>query len=100
MVKHVVMWKLKEFAEGNDQSQNKVLIKEKLLGLKQKISQIDSMEVGFNFNSSEMAFDVVLITTHIDEQALAQYAAHPDHKEVAGFIGKVVEDRKVVDYEF
>jgi hypothetical protein len=100
MVKHVVMWKLKDSAEGNSKLENQKLTKEKLLGLKQKILQIDSMEVGINFNPSEAAYDVVLITTHADKEALAKYAAHPDHKEVAAFISKVVKDRNVVDFEF
>ena len=100
MVKHVVMWKLKESAEGNDKMQNKVLMKEKLLALKQNIQQIDSMEVGFNFNPTDAAYDVLLISTHDSKSALAEYAAHPDHQEVASFIGKVVEDRKVVDFEY
>lgn len=99
MIKHVVMWKLKESAEGNDSHRNKELMKEKLLGLKQKIEQIDSMEVGFNFNPSDAAYDVLLISTHKTKAALAEYAAHPDHQEVAGFVGKVVESRKVVDFE-
>ncbi len=100
MIKHVVIWKLKDFAEGNDKSTNKDLIKEKLLGLQQKIQQIDSMEVGYNFNPADAAFDVVLITTHETKEALKEYAAHPDHQQVAGFIGKVVDDRKVVDFEY
>lgn len=100
MIKHVVMWKLKESAEGNDKGQNKVAIKEKLLALKQKIKQIDSMEVGFNLNQTDAAYDVLLISTHKNKDALAEYAAHPDHQEVAGFIGKIVEDRKVVDFEY
>jgi len=94
------MWKLKDSAEGNSKIENQELIKEKLLGLKQKIRQIDSMEVGFNFNPTEVANDVVLITTHADKDALSEYAAHPDHKEVAAFIGKVVKDRSVVDFEY
>ena len=100
MIKHVVMWKLKDSAEGNDKSINKVQIKEKLLELKQKIPQIESMEVGYNFNPSDAAFDVVLITTHKTVEMLKAYAAHPEHQQVAGFIGKVVADRKVVDFEY
>lgn len=100
MIKHVVMWKLKDAAEGNDKMQNRQVIKEKLEGLKQKIQQIESLEVGFNFNPADAAYDVVLITTHLSKANLTAYAEHPSHKEVAGFIGSVVEDRKVVDFEY
>jgi hypothetical protein len=94
------MWKLKDAAEGNDKMQNRQVIKEKLEGLKQKIQQIESLEVGFNFNPANAAYDVVLITTHLDKASLSAYAEHPSHQEVAGFIGKLVEDRKIVDFEY
>ena len=90
MIKHVVMWKLKETAEGNDKEQNKELIKENLLALKQKIQQIDSLEVGYNFNPTDAAFDVVLITEHRSKEALAEYAAHPDHQEE---LNKAIHER-------
>jgi Trk K+ transport system NAD-binding subunit len=100
MIKHVVMWKLSDAAEGNSKAVNLSMVKEKLLGLKQIISEIESLEVGENINSSGAAYDMVLITTHADMQALAQYIDHPAHKEVASFIGKVISERKVVDFEY
>lgn len=100
MIKHVVMWKLSDQAEGNSKAANMGLVKEKLLGLKQFISEIESMEVGVNINGSEAAFDMVLITTHVDLEALARYINHPAHMEAAAFIGKVVSERKVVDFEY
>lgn len=100
MIKHVVMWKLKDEAEGNYKPKNKELAKSSLLGLVPVISQITSLEVGENFNPTEAAFDLVLITIHQDRDALLEYINHPAHKEVAGFIGKIVADRKVVDFEY
>ncbi len=47
-----------------------------------------------------VAYDLVFITTHSDEDALTQYISHPAHREVAGFIGKVVAERNVVDFEY
>lgn len=100
MIKHVVMWKLKEEAEGNGKSENIKLVSESLLGLKPVISQINSLEVGENINPTDAAFDLILITTHHDEEALSAYISHPAHKEVAAFVGKVVAERKVVDFEY
>ncbi len=100
MIKHVVMWKLKDEAEGNYKPKNKELAKSSLLGLVPVISQITSLEVGENFNPTEAAFDLVLITIHQDRDALLEYINHLAHKEVAGFIGKIVADRKVVDFEY
>jgi len=100
MIKHVVMWKLKDEAEGNTKSVNKQKVVDKLHSLVDRIPEIASLETGGNFNPSEAAFDLVLITTHISREALAGYIDHPAHKEAAGFIGKVVADRRVVDFEY
>ncbi len=100
MIKHIVMWKLSEKAEGNDKLANKKLIKEKLLGLKQFIPQIESIEVGENVNPSDAAFDMVLITTHKDTEGLEAYMRHPTHQDAVSFITKVVEERKVVDFQY
>ncbi len=99
MIKHVVMWKLKKEAEGNEKSKNIELVKETLISLKPLISQINSLEVGENFNPADAAFDLVLITSHRDKEALSAYINHPVHQEAAVFIGKVVAERKVVDFE-
>lgn len=99
MIKHVVMWKLKEQAEGKDKSENIELVKKSLLNLKPVINQINSIEIGANINPTDAAFDLILISTHHDEEALSGYINHPAHKEVAVFIGKVIAERKVVDFE-
>ncbi len=100
MIKHVVMWRLKENAEGNSMAINRKLMKERLLGLKPLITQIDSLEVGINTNPTEAAFDLILISTHRSSQDLKEYIEHPAHKEVVGFVQKIVAERKVVDFEY
>ncbi len=99
MIKHVVMWKLKDHAEGHSKHENLAIMKNKLLALQKAIPAITSMEVGLNFNTSEAAADIVLITTHTDGEALQAYIEHPVHREAAGFIGKIASERKVVDFE-
>lgn len=100
MVKHIVMWKLKDRAEGNDKEGNRKLIISKLLALESIIEELETIEMGENFNPTEAAYDLVLISTHKSKEALAAYAAHPAHVEAASFVGKIVADRKVVDFEF
>lgn len=99
MIKHVVMWKLKEFAEGAGKLENAQKIKTMLEGLKGKIQEIISLEVGINLNSSDMAFDAVLISEFSDLKALEAYKKHPEHVKVSDFVAKVRVDRAVVDYE-
>ena len=55
MVKHIVMWKLKEEAEGKTKKENAEIIKSSLESLKNKISEIVEIEVGINWNDSDAA---------------------------------------------
>ncbi|BDD09944.1 stress responsive protein [Fulvitalea axinellae] len=100
MVKHVVMWRFKDEANGNTKSENIKKTIEILQSLKGKIETLSSLETGENFNPSEAAFDLVLITTHPDKEGLDAYQTHPDHKEAGAFIGSVVSERVVTDFEF
>ena len=61
---------------------------------------MNTLEIVENFNASDAALDLVLITTHEDKNDLMGYVNHPEHREAASFIGKVVEERKVVDFEY
>lgn len=98
MLKHIVMWKLKDFAEGCSREENARKIKAMLEALKGKIEQIVDLEVGINIDHSDMAFDAVLISVFNDEQALEKYRVHPEHVKVSEFVSKVREDRTTVDY--
>ncbi len=99
MIKHIVMWKLKDFAEGKSKSENAQIIKKGLEELKDKISQIKFIEVGVNFNESSQAYDCVLYSEFETVEALNIYQNHPEHLKVAEFVGKVREARVVGDYE-
>lgn len=99
MVKHVVMWKIKA-TEGNTKEQNIQKVKEILEAMPPKISEIHSLQVGINFNSKPIAYDLVLITEHKDKEALGNYQVHAEHQKVADFITKVKESGVVVDFEF
>ena len=99
MIKHIVMWKLKEFAEGNEKLENAKIIKAGLEALKNEISEIKFIEVGININEAEKESDVVLVSEFESMEALDIYQNNEKHKEVATFIKKVVEKRVAVDYE-
>ncbi len=101
MIKHVVMWKLKDFAEGGTKTENARKIKLLLEGLKDSIKEIRRIEVGLNIPAIEAidAFDIVLYIEFDNVEDLKAYQNHPEHLKVGDFIGKVRLERKVVDYE-
>ncbi|HNY18118.1 MAG TPA: Dabb family protein [Treponemataceae bacterium] len=98
MLKHIVMWKFKDEAEGKSKAENCRYVKERLEALPAKISIIRKLEVGINEYPSPAAADMVLVTEFASKEDLDSYAVNPDHVKVSEYIGKVRLDRVVADY--
>lgn len=99
MVKHIIVWRLKETAHGNDKATNACLIKEKLEGLNGKIPGMLKMEVGIDYSGTETSADIVLYSEFASKEALEGYQAHPDHKAIVSFVREACSERRMVDYE-
>lgn len=99
MLKHIVMWKLKDFSEGGSKIENMQKMKSMLEALNGRVPGLLKLEVGLNVDPSDMGFDLVLYSEFKDEQALETYQNHPEHLKVREFVGKVREKRAVVDYK-
>ncbi len=95
MIKHVVSW---EFAEEN-KTGNMHRMKELLEELPALIPAIEDYEVGLNIKDSELAMDMVLISSFADETALKAYANHPEHKRVVEALHSVTTRAVIVDYK-
>jgi len=99
MLKHIVMWKFKDEAEGHSKAENCRYVKEQLSQLPSLIPVIRSLEVGLNSVSGSMAWDMVLVTEFASKDDLDLYAMHPEHVKISDFVAKVRLERAVVDYE-
>ncbi len=98
MIRHIVMWRM---ADSEDKIERAKAIKENLEALKGKIDELVDIEVGLNFESSEFASDVVLVSTFKTVEDLNTYQSHPAHKAVGtAYVKPYVSERRVVDYEF
>lgn len=82
MVKHVIVWTLKEELSAEEKKTVKQGIKEGLEGLKGKVPGIVEIKVYTEGLASSNA-DLMLDSTFEDEDALKGYAVHPDHVAVA-----------------
>lgn len=100
MIKHLVIWRLKDEAAGNDRTTNAQLIKDKLKALRGQIPGLVKLEVGLegDGNNPEQGH-VVLYSVFESRVALQAYSSHPEHKAVAAFIKEVASERRVIDYE-
>ena len=99
MVRHIVMFKLKEFDTPEAKEAKMQEIKVALEALIDKIDVLRMIRLDFNVNPAE-TWDIIL-TTELDSLAdVNTYANHPEHVAVAkNIIGPVKADRACVDYE-
>lgn len=103
MIRHVVMWKLKEEAEGASKKKNAEKMKLILEGLKINIDEIKNVEVGINMTDDDeetgTAYDVVLISDFETELDYTMYTRNAHHKKALDFINSVIDERHFVDYK-
>lgn len=100
MIRHIVMWKLKDEAAGATRKKNAEKMKLILEGLKTSIQEIKNVEVGINIKpDKDQAYDVVLISDFETELDYTMYRRNPQHKKAVDFINSVIEQRYFVDYE-
>lgn len=99
MIRHIVMWKLKEKAEGATKERNAEKLKLILEGLRTTIEEIKNVEVGIQINEEgENAYDVVLISDFETDLDFQMYTRNPHHQKAIKFIETVVKERIYVDY--
>lgn len=96
MVKHIILWKLKnEF--NNDEV--KLGIKTNLEGLLGKIDGLLEIKVQTETIDSSNV-DVMLYSVFENQDALKGYAVHPEHVKVADtFVRPFTETRSCIDFE-
>ena len=99
MVKHIVLFKLKETETPAEKMEIMQQFKSGLEALKAKIPVLKHIEVGINMNPAE-SFDIALVTEFDSMDDLQTYAAHPEHVAVTQIIKDVKESRSCVDYIF
>lgn len=98
MIRHIVMWKLKEHAEGASRAENILKVRALLESVKDCVPGIVHFEVGVSAPGLESNFDVVLNSTFDDEASLHAYQEHPTHVAIKPFMGAVREERACVDF--
>jgi len=92
------MWQIKDNTNFGSKEEVLNLAKEKIEGLRNKISEIVYLEVGINYNY-ENAYDLVLYSEFKKDEDLKAYAVHPEHLKVVDFMKEIVVSRASVDYE-
>ena len=83
MVKHIILWTLKEGLSEDEKSTIKAAIKEGLEGLLGVVPGLLDIKVQIDGRLSSSNADLMLDCTLESEDALKGYAVHPAHVAVA-----------------
>lgn len=91
MIRHVVMWTLKDPADAPR-------FKALLDSCRTLVPGIVQFEVGVRTPGHDATADVVLVSTFVDAAALDAYQNHPHHKAVSAEVGPLRQSRVVLDH--
>lgn len=96
MVRHIVMFKLKDNSPASVDQAKRVL-----LSMKGKVKVLKNIEVGVDFLHSSRSFDLVLITDFYTRQDSFDYQEDEYHKTVVKpYMHAVRENSVAIDYEY
>lgn len=95
MLTHIVLFKFK--AEASEAQINSLC--RGLQGLPEKIAEIGELRCGRDVIRSERSYDLGLITTFADRDALQRYQVHPDHQQVVAQVREIAASVVAVDFE-
>jgi quinol monooxygenase YgiN len=91
MIRHVVIWKLKNPADAPRFKALPDSCRALAVGTPE-------FEVGVCARGFEANADVVLVSTFTNAEALAAYQTHPHHQAAKLQLGPLSESRRVLDY--
>lgn len=98
MIRHIVLYRLKENAAGGTCEENIARMKEKLEGLRGQVEGLLSIHVYPDCNQRD--YDVCLNAVFTDLGALRHYKSDPRHLSVSEYVHEVMTERAALDYEF
>ncbi len=96
MIRHIVLFRFKAETPQSDRE----AFLEMLRDLPAKISEIRSLEAGFDLVRAPRSFDLALVASYDDLAALDRYAKHEDHLPVVARSKEICEQVVAADYEF
>ena len=98
MIRHIVMFRFKEEAEGKSRMENVLATKAMLDALPAKIPQILRSETHIDTEGANPEnAHLILISEFESLETLEEYLVHPDHKAVGAFMRPLRESRAGID---
>jgi hypothetical protein len=98
LIKHIVIWNLKNRSFPTEANEDALLIKRTLENLMGKIPGLLHIEVGFDYSCNESSGDIVLYSELASKEALENYQIHPAHVAAGSIIRSRTCERRMIDY--
>lgn len=100
MIKHIVLFKLMETAEGRTKDENIAIARRMAETFTKEIPGLRSAQMVLPVHGAPLDNeDMALICRFDDLQGLYEYKAHPAHVAFGDFMRRVRESRTSIDYE-
>ena len=99
MFVHIVLWKLKDKADGRSKAENARLIKERIEEVSNMVDGLQRLHVGLGSGATPDTADIGLYMEFASRAAFDEYYQHPAHQALVAFIKEVRDSRSVIDYE-
>ena len=99
MIKHIVFWKMRPFADGNDSKTNIKIASEKLNEVAVQFPKLKSLTHHTCVFSGAHYWDYVEEMEFEDLDSLKEWADFPPHKALHDFVERIRLERAAVDYE-
>lgn len=99
MIKHIVLFKVKETLPVEEMNEKLTEIKSDLEALMGTVDSLRFIETGINCNPKE-TYHLSLLAEFDDMDGLEAYATHPAHVAVGVKVRAILDQRACVDYLF
>ena len=99
MIRHIVMFKLKDFPDESEKMTAAQKVMQRLDELPSKINVIRKYEAGIDVRKLSWSNDIVLIMDFDSIADLEVYTIHPAHQEFIAFNKDYSINKVCIDYE-
>jgi hypothetical protein len=100
MIRHIVMFKLREFSDPSEKQKAAETLKRELLLMKKQIPVILEFEIGINEGENPSAYDVSILSSFPSWDDLKVYQVHPAHQAFIAFNKNYSVQKAIIDYDF